>query len=293
MDWKIELVAIPVTDVDRAKAFYVDQVGFHADHDHQVNEKLRFVQLTPPGSACSVVLGTGITEMPPGSQKGIQMVVDDATAARKHLIDHGVEASEVDEQPWGRFVFFSDPTATAGPCRNYRRGARAAIRGVRLRVLGVEPGHGTAHGATVPGGTEGRREGFAVQRGGQLSDTRGGRRAGGVTGQRRSRAGGGTPGRRGRPWHRERGSGGDIDRRWGVGGPGRATAVDVSYPCGVSFGAGALYIAGGQTVRRVNPATDWLTTPAGTDAISPVGDGRPPAPTSRPAARRPTMTAAC
>jgi catechol 2,3-dioxygenase-like lactoylglutathione lyase family enzyme len=109
MDWKIELVAIPVTDVDRAKAFYVDQVGFHADHDHQVNENLRFVQLTPPGSACSVVLGTGVTEMPAGSQKGVQIVVDDAAAARKHLIDNGVEASEVDEQPWGRFVFFSDP----------------------------------------------------------------------------------------------------------------------------------------------------------------------------------------
>jgi catechol 2,3-dioxygenase-like lactoylglutathione lyase family enzyme len=109
MDWKIELVAIPVTDVDRAKAFYVDQVGFHADHDHQVSENLRFVQLTPPGSACSVVMGTGVTEMPPGSQKGIQMVIGDAAAARKHLIDNGVEASDVDEQPWGRFVFFSDP----------------------------------------------------------------------------------------------------------------------------------------------------------------------------------------
>jgi catechol 2,3-dioxygenase-like lactoylglutathione lyase family enzyme len=109
MDWKIELVAIPVTDVDRAKAFYVDQVGFHADHDHQVNEALRFVQLTPPGSACSIVMGTGVTEMAPGSQKGVQIVVADAAAARKHLIDNGVEASEVDEQPWGRFVFFSDP----------------------------------------------------------------------------------------------------------------------------------------------------------------------------------------
>ena len=109
MDWKIELVAIPVTDVDRAKAFYVDQVGFHADHDHQVNEALRFVQLTPPGSACSIVMGTGVTEMAPGSQKGVQIVVADSAAARKHLIDNGVEASEVDEQPWGRFVFFSDP----------------------------------------------------------------------------------------------------------------------------------------------------------------------------------------
>jgi catechol 2,3-dioxygenase-like lactoylglutathione lyase family enzyme len=109
MDWKIELVAIPVTDVDRAKAFYVDQVGFHADHDHQVNENLRFVQLTPPGSACSIVMGTGVTEMAPGSQKGVQVVVKDAAAARQHLIGNGVEASEVDEQPWGRFVYFSDP----------------------------------------------------------------------------------------------------------------------------------------------------------------------------------------
>ena len=109
MDWKIELVAIPVTDVDRAKSFYVEQVGFNADHDYQVNEQLRFVQLTPPGSACSVVLGTGITEMPPGSQKGVQMVVPAASAARQQLIDHGVQASDVDVQPWGSFVYFSAP----------------------------------------------------------------------------------------------------------------------------------------------------------------------------------------
>jgi catechol 2,3-dioxygenase-like lactoylglutathione lyase family enzyme len=109
MDMKLELVAVPVTDVDRAKAFYTDQVGFIADHDHQVNENLRFVQLTPPGSACSIVLGTGITTMPPGSQQGLQMVVSDAAAARQQLIDHGVAASDVDEQPWGRFVTFSDP----------------------------------------------------------------------------------------------------------------------------------------------------------------------------------------
>jgi catechol 2,3-dioxygenase-like lactoylglutathione lyase family enzyme len=109
MDWKIELVAIPVTDVDRAKAFYVEQAGFHADHDYQVNDELRFVQLTPPGSACSVVLGTGITEMPPGSQKGVQVVVDDVTAARRDLAGRGVEVSEVDVQPWGSFVTFSDP----------------------------------------------------------------------------------------------------------------------------------------------------------------------------------------
>jgi catechol 2,3-dioxygenase-like lactoylglutathione lyase family enzyme len=109
MDWKLELVAIPVTDVDRAKAFYVDQVGFHADHDHKVHEGLRFVQLTPPGSACSVVLGTGVTQMTPGSQKGVQVVVADVAAARRELIDNGVEASEVDVQPWGSFVTFSDP----------------------------------------------------------------------------------------------------------------------------------------------------------------------------------------
>src|SRR6202044_3178862 len=94
MDWKIELVAIPVTDVDRAKEFYVDRVGFHADHDHQVTGTLRFVQLTPPGSACSVVMGTGITEMPPGSQKGVQVVVGNVKAARQELIDRGVQTSE-------------------------------------------------------------------------------------------------------------------------------------------------------------------------------------------------------
>ena len=109
MDWKLELVAIPVTDVDRAKSFYVDQVGFNADHDYQVNEELRFVQLTPPGSACSVVLGTGTTEMAPGSQKGVQVVVEDVAAARAQLIERGVQASEVDVQPWGSFVTFSDP----------------------------------------------------------------------------------------------------------------------------------------------------------------------------------------
>jgi catechol 2,3-dioxygenase-like lactoylglutathione lyase family enzyme len=109
MDWKIELVAIPVTDVDRAKSFYVDQVGFNADFDEQVNENLRFVQLTPPGSACSVVLGTGITEMTPGSQKGVQIVVSDAAAAREQLVRAGVDASEVDELEWGKFVYFADP----------------------------------------------------------------------------------------------------------------------------------------------------------------------------------------
>ena len=109
MDWKIELVAIPVTDVDRAKAFYTEQVGFNADHDHQVSDELRFVQLTPPGSACSVVMGTGVTQMPPGSQKGVQVVVADVEAARRDLLEHGVQASEVDVQPWGSFVTFGDP----------------------------------------------------------------------------------------------------------------------------------------------------------------------------------------
>lgn len=109
MDMKLELVPVPVTDVDRAKSFYVDQVGFVADHDHQVHKGLRFVQLTPPGSACSVVLGTGVTEMQPGSQRGLQMVVGDVAAARQQLLDRGVAASDVDVQPWGSFVTFSDP----------------------------------------------------------------------------------------------------------------------------------------------------------------------------------------
>lgn len=106
---KIELVSIPVTDVDRAMAFYVDQVGFVADHDHEVSPEVRFVQLTPPGSACSIVLGHGVTEMPPGSQKGVQMVIEDADAAHAELTSRGVECSDVDEQPWGRFVHFADP----------------------------------------------------------------------------------------------------------------------------------------------------------------------------------------
>lgn len=109
MDMKLELVPVPVTDVDRAKAFYVDQVGFNADHDHRVNDNLRFVQLTPPGSACSVVIGEGITEMRPGSLKGLQMVVADARAAHTELRRRGVDVSDVEEMPWGTFVFFSDP----------------------------------------------------------------------------------------------------------------------------------------------------------------------------------------
>ena len=109
MDMKLELVAIPVTDVDRAKAFYVDQAGFNADHDHKVSDDLRFVQLTPPGSACSISLGTGVTDAAPGSVTGLQMVVSDIEAAHAHLADRGVEVSEVQDFPWGRFVFFADP----------------------------------------------------------------------------------------------------------------------------------------------------------------------------------------
>src|SRR3954462_1361082 len=109
MDWKLELVAVPVTDVDRAKAFYVDQVGFNADHDHRVSDEMRFVQLTPPGSACSIAIGTGIMETEPGSVQGLQLVVADADAARAHPLDRCVGAGEVPEFPWGRFVFSKDP----------------------------------------------------------------------------------------------------------------------------------------------------------------------------------------
>jgi predicted enzyme related to lactoylglutathione lyase len=109
MDWKLELVAVPVSDVDRAKDFYTRQVGFTADHDHTVSDDIRFVQLTPPGSACSIALGKGVIDAEPGSVKGLQMVVDDVAAARVQLIENGVDASEVQDFPWGLFVFFSDP----------------------------------------------------------------------------------------------------------------------------------------------------------------------------------------
>ena len=113
MDMRLELVSVPVTDVDRAKAFYVDQVGFNPDHDYQVTDELRFVQLTPPGSACSIVIGTGITNMAPGFQDGLQMVVEDVEAIRQELIGRGVDASDVDKQPWGWFSYFRDPDGNA------------------------------------------------------------------------------------------------------------------------------------------------------------------------------------
>jgi predicted enzyme related to lactoylglutathione lyase len=109
MDWKLELVAIPVSDVDRAKAFYTEKVGFNADHDHRVSAELRFVQLTPPGSACSISFGEGITDAVPGSVQGLQLVVSDISVAHASLSERGVQVSEVQEFPWGSFVFFSDP----------------------------------------------------------------------------------------------------------------------------------------------------------------------------------------
>ena len=109
MDWKLELVIIPVSDIDRAKAFYTDKAGFNADHDHTVSDEIRFVQLTPPGSACSIALGRGITDAAPGSVVGLQMVVPDIEAAHDELVKRGAEVSEIQELAWGRFVFFADP----------------------------------------------------------------------------------------------------------------------------------------------------------------------------------------
>jgi catechol 2,3-dioxygenase-like lactoylglutathione lyase family enzyme len=113
MDWKLELIAVPVSDVDRAKTFYTEKAGFHADHDHQVTEELRFVQLTPPGSACSIAIGTGLVDSDPGSVKGLQLVVPDVRAARSELLGRGVVVSDVQEFPWGTFVFFQDPDGNA------------------------------------------------------------------------------------------------------------------------------------------------------------------------------------
>jgi catechol 2,3-dioxygenase-like lactoylglutathione lyase family enzyme len=109
MDWKLELVAVPVSDVDRAKAFYTEQAGFNADHDHVVSDEIRFVQLTPPGSGCSIAIGKGVSPMEPGSLQGLQLVVSDVEKARAELIDRGVEVGDVQDFPWGRFVFFEDP----------------------------------------------------------------------------------------------------------------------------------------------------------------------------------------
>lgn len=113
MDWKLELISVPVSDVDRAKTFYVDQVGFNPDHDHTVSESLRFVQLTPPGSACSIAIGKGLSSARPGSVEGLQLVVSDIEVAHSHLVERGVPVSDVQDLPWGRFVFFKDPDGNA------------------------------------------------------------------------------------------------------------------------------------------------------------------------------------
>ncbi len=109
MEWKLELVAVPVSDVDRAKAFYTERAGLNAGHDHTVSDEIRFVQLTPPGSACSIALGKGVIDAPPGSVQRLQLGVADIHAAHAELAGRGVEVSDVQEFPWGSFVFFSDP----------------------------------------------------------------------------------------------------------------------------------------------------------------------------------------
>jgi catechol 2,3-dioxygenase-like lactoylglutathione lyase family enzyme len=113
MDIKIELIILPVSDVDRARDFYVEKAGFHLDHDHIVSDEIRFVQLTPPGSACSIAFGKGLTKAAPGSVEGLQAVVEDADAVRAELVARGLDASEVQDLAWGRFVTFSDPDGNA------------------------------------------------------------------------------------------------------------------------------------------------------------------------------------
>ena len=113
MDWKLELVSVPVSDVDRAKAFYTDKVGFVADHDHRVTDELRFVQLTPPGSACSIAIGSAMDQAEPGSVRGLQIVVPDVAAARDEWLARDVEVSDLQEFPWGLFAFFRDPDGTS------------------------------------------------------------------------------------------------------------------------------------------------------------------------------------
>ncbi|MFL5847385.1 MAG: glyoxalase superfamily protein [Solirubrobacteraceae bacterium] len=121
MDYKLELVAVPVSDVDRAKAFYVDQAGFNPDHDHTVSDDVRFVQLTPPGSACSIAIGKGVIDTEPGSVKGLQMTVADIEDAKADLSGRGVEVGEVQDFPWGRFLFFSDPDGNGWAVQEIQR----------------------------------------------------------------------------------------------------------------------------------------------------------------------------
>jgi len=118
---KLELIPVPVSDVDRAKAFYVDQAGFSADHDHEVSEEIRFVQLTPPGSACSISIGRGLSPMQPGALQGLQVVVEDIGAARDALAAGGIEVSDIQDFAWGRFVFFSDPDGNGWAVQQIQR----------------------------------------------------------------------------------------------------------------------------------------------------------------------------
>jgi len=129
MDYKLELVAVPVSDVDRAKDFYVEQAGFNPDHDHAVSDEIRFVQLTPPGSACSIAIGKGVTDASPGSVRGLQMVVTDIEQAHADLAGRGVEVSEIQDLPWGSFVFFEDPD-----------GNRWAVQQIQPRTQGGDDG---------------------------------------------------------------------------------------------------------------------------------------------------------
>jgi len=122
VDWRLELVQVPVTDVDRAKEFYTDKAGFNADHDHQVSDEIRFVQLTPPGSATSIAIGNGITDMAPGTVQGLQMVVADIDAARAELVARGVDVSDIQHFPWGSFVFFNDPDGNGWAVQSIPRG---------------------------------------------------------------------------------------------------------------------------------------------------------------------------
>lgn len=131
MDYKLELMCVPVTDVDQAKQFYVDKIGFVADHDQRVNENLRFVQLTPPGSGCSISIGEGLTTMSPGSLEGLQLVVADADTAHAELLERGAPVSDVEDLPWGRFVYFKDPDGNAWNIQEVKRtltGAEAAAQ---------------------------------------------------------------------------------------------------------------------------------------------------------------------
>ena len=109
MDYKLELITLPVSDVDRAKAFYVERAGFNPDHDHRVNDEMRFVQLTPPGSGCSIAIGEGVTDAEPGSVQGLQLVVSDIEAAHAEYAERGLDVGEIQDLPWGSFVFFADP----------------------------------------------------------------------------------------------------------------------------------------------------------------------------------------